>query len=414
MKISLIGRIISFVKRQEKPFKVNMVRASFQHLFTSLTQQYESIFIVSLGADPFQLGLVNSFGGVASSLISLPTGFFADRYGIRRMFLLGIPLVAAGSLIFFLSHDWLMIIPALFITLLSLQILNTVCPMVCGKYLKKKDRATGMQLCDTISAIPSLISPVIAAIIITELGGLTPEGIRPLYGLQVVGFLFMFLLVFWHYRDTSGKKDSTKINAKRGYKENMKEILVKNKNVKKWIVYRGLSNLSWFLSLVYLPLFVVEVKGVDQFILGGMATTSMIVPLFLSIPMGKLADTIGRKKVIYIVAPLYLMSVLLLIFAPNSTILLISSFFQGFLILGLVTQGAITQELVPPSLLGTWWGILNLLSGIMRVLGPILGGFIWTFFGPVYVFLFILFLEISKLSLLWLYIPETLKTRLKF
>ena len=414
MKISPIGRIIGFVKRQEKPFKVNMVRASFQHLFTSLTQQYESIFIVGLGADPFQLGLVNSFGGVASSLISLPTGCLADRYSIRRMFMLGIPLVAVGSLIFFLSQDWLMIIPALFITLFSLQILNTVCPMVCGKYLKKKDRATGMQLCDTISAIPSLISPVIAAVIITEFGGLTPEGIRPLYGLQIVGFLLMFLLVFWHYRDKSEKKDSTKINTKRGYKENMKEILVKNKNVKKWIVYRGLSNLSWFLSLVYLPLFVVEVKGVDQFILGGMATTSMIVPLFFSIPMGKLADTIGRKKVIYIVAPLYFMSVFLLVFAPNSTILLISSFFQGFLILGLVTQGAITQELVPHSLLGTWWGILNLLSGSMRVLGPILGGLIWTFFGPVYVFLFILFLEISKLSLLWLYIPETLKTRLKF
>jgi MFS family permease len=224
----------------------------------------------------------------------------------------------------------------------------------------------------------------------------------------------MFLLIFWHYRDTSGKKDSIKVNSKRGYKENMKEILVKNKNVKKWIVYRGLSNLSWFLSLVYLPLFVVEVKGVDQFILGGMATTSMIVPLFFSIPMGKLADTIGRKKVIYIVEPLYLMSVLLLAFAPSTTILLISSFFQGFLTLGLVTQGAITQELVPPSLLGTWWGILNLLSGSMRVLGPILGGFIWTFFGPVYVFLFILFLEILKLSLLRLCIPETLKTKLKF
>ena len=414
MKISLIGRAISFVKRQEKPFKVNMLRASFQHLFISLTQQYQPIFIVGLGADPFQLGLVNSMGGVACAVISLPTGWLADRYGIRRMFLLGIPLVTVGSLIFFLSRDWLMIIPALFITLLSLQILVTVCPMVCGRYLKMKERATGMQLCDTISAIPTVISPVIAAFIITEFGGLTPEGIRPLYGLQIIGFLFMFLLVFWHYRDTIGRKDSTKFRAERGFKENMREILVKGKNVKKWIIYRALSNVSWFLSLVYLPLFVVEVKGADQFVLGGMATTSMIVPLLLSIPMGRLADTIGRKKVIYTVTPLYIISILLLIYAPNTNILLISSFLQGFLMLGLVTQGAITQELVPPSLIGTWWGILSLLSGIMRVLGPIIGGFIWSFLGPVYVFLFILFLESSKLCLLWLYIPETLKPTLKF
>jgi MFS family permease len=414
MKISLIGRAISFVKRQEKPFKVNMLRASFQQLFISLTQQYQPIFIVGLGADPFQLGLVNSIGGVACAVISLPTGWLADRYGIRKMFLLGIPLVAVGSLIFFLSRDWLMTIPALFITLLSLQILMTVCPMVCGRYLKMKERATGMQLCDTISAIPTVISPVIAAFIITEFGGLTPEGIRPLYGLQIIGFLFMFLLVFWHYRDTIGRKDSTKFRAERGFKENMREILVKGKNVKKWIVYRALSNVSWFLSLVYLPLFVVEVKGADQFVLGGMATTSMIVPLLLSIPMGRLADTIGRKKVIYTVTPFYIISLILLIYAPNTNILLISSFLQGFLMLGLVTQGAITQELVPPRLIGTWWGILSLLSGIMRVLGPIIGGFIWSFLGPVYVFLFILFLESSKLCLLWLYIPETLKPTLKF
>jgi MFS family permease len=410
MKIRAIGRAISFVKRQEKPFKVNMVRASFQHLFISLTQQYQSIYIVGLGADPFQLGLVNSIGGIASAGISMPTGWLADKYGIRRMFLLGTPLVAIGSLIFVLSRDWLMTIPALFITLLSLQILMTVCPMVCGSYLKMKERATGMQLCDTISAIPTVISPMIAAVIITKFGGLTPEGIRPLYGLQTIGFLLMFLLVLRHYRDTIGSKDSTRFKAKMGFTGNMREILVRGKNVKRWIAYRALSNISWFLSLIYLPLFVAEVKGADQFVLGGMATTSMIVPLLLSIPMGRLADTIGRKKVIYTVTPLYSISIILLIYAPNTTILLISSFFQGFFMLGLVTQGAITQELVPTSLLGTWWGTLGLLSGVMRVLGPILGGFIWSFLGPVYVFFFILFLEASKLTLLWLVIPETLKS----
>jgi hypothetical protein len=47
----------------------------------------------------------------------------------------------------------------------------------------------------------------------------------------------------------------------------------------------------------------------------------------------------------------------------------------------------------------------------MSVLGPILGGFIWSFFGPVYVFLFILFVEASKITLLWLSMPETLKMK---
>ncbi len=404
-----IEKAINFVKRQQKPFKVNMVRASFQRFLTTLTQNYQSIYIVSLGADPLQLGFVNGIGGIASAVISLPTGWFANKYGIRRTFLLGIPLAALGSLIFAISPNWMMTIPSLFITLLSLQILMIVCPMVCGTYLKMGERATGMQLCDTIAAIPGMVSPIIAAMIITEFGGLTPKGIRPLYGLQTIGFLLLFLLVLVYYKDTTENIPSS-FGVNTGFIGSMRQILVKGKNVKKWIVYRGLSNISWFLSLIYLPLFVAEVKGADQVVLGGMAATSMIVPLLLSIPLGRLADAAGRKKVVYIVTPFYSISILLLIYASNSAILLISAFLQGFLMLGLVTQGTITQELVPTSILGTWWGILNLLSGAMSVLGPILGGFIWSSFGPVYVFIFILFLETIKLPLLWLFMPETLKT----
>ncbi len=409
MKIKVIERAVDFVKRQEKPFKVNMGRTAFQQFFISLTKQYQPIYIIGLGADPFQLGFVNSIGGIASAVISMPTGWLADKYGIRKMFLLGIPFVAFGSLIFTSSTDWWMTIPALFITVLSLQILMTLCPMVCGSYLKMNERATGMQLCDTIVAIPGIISPMMAAMIITGFGGLTPEGIRPLYGLQTIGFLLLFLLVFRHYRDTIGIRASSGFWNKTGFLGNMREILVRGKNVKRWIVYRALSNISWFLSLTYLPLFVAEVKGADQFVLGGMATASMIVPLLLSIPMGRLADTFGRKKVIYIVAPFYFLSILLLVYAPDSTLLLISGFLQGFLMLGLVIQGAISQELVPASLLGTWWGILGLLWGFTGVLGPILGGFIWSFIGPVYVFLFILLMEALKITFLWLFIPETLK-----
>jgi len=283
--------------------------------------------------------------------------------------------------------------------------------MVCGNYLEMKERATGMQLCDTISAIPGVVSPMISAVIITEFGGLTLGGIRPLYWLQTIGFLLLFLLVLRHYRDTIERKARFKDEKK--FVGDIRQILVRGKNVKRWILYRALSNTSWFVSLTYLPLFLADVKGADQFVLGEMATVSMIIPLILGIPVGILADTIGRKKAIYMATSFYLMSILLLIYAPNSTILLISGFLQGFLMLGLVTQETISQELVPTPLLGTWWGILSLLSGVMSVLSPILGGFIWSFLGPVYVFLFILLIEISKVNLLWLSMPETLKMKVK-
>jgi len=392
VEITVIARVVSFIKRQEKPFKVNLFRASLQYFFVSLTQRYQPIYIVGLGADYFQLGLASGIGGIAGAVISLPTGWLADKHGIRRMFLVGTPLVALGSLIFALSPNWLTTIPALLITILALQILMTVCPMVCGSYLKTKERATGMQLCDTLSAIPGIISPIIGAIIITEFGGLTPEGIKPLYLLQAIGFLLIFFVILRYYRDTVERRVSSRLGSETKFLENMRKVLARGKNVKRWILYRALSDTSWYVGLTYLPLFVAEVKGADQFVLGGMTTASMILPLLLSIPMGWLADTAGRKKVIYIVTPLYALSILLLISATNTTTLLISGFLQGFFMLGLVTQGAMSQEFVPTYLLGTWWGVLSL-------------------FGPVFVFILILSMETSKITLLWLSVPETLKMK---
>jgi len=411
MKIRVFERVASFMKRQERPFKVNMVRAGFQYFLTCLIQQYQPIYIVGLGANPLQLGFVVGIGGIAGAAISMPAGWLADRYGIRRMFLLGLPLVALGSLIFALSPNWLMTIPALLITLLSQQILMTVCPMVCGRYLRMEERATGMQMCDTFSATLGMISPLIAIVIITEFGGLSPDGIRPLYVLQTIGFLLLFLLVLRHYRDIIAGQTSSRFSGWKGLLGGMGDIFVKGTNVKRWMLYKALSDVSWFLSLIYLPLFAAEVKGADQFVLGGMATASMLLPILLAIPMGRLADTIGRKKVIYMATPLNSLSILLLIYAANPIMLLVSGALHGFFTLGFVTEVAISQELVPTSLLGTWWGILSLLSGIMGVLGPIFGGLTWSFLGPVYVFIFILLVETSKITLLWLSMPETLKVK---
>ena len=135
----------------------------------------------------------------------------------------------------------------------------------------------------------------------------------------------------------------------------------------------------------------------------------MVLPLLLALLLGRAADTFGRKKVLYVTIPLYCTSILFLIFAQNITMLLISGVLQGFYLLSAVTQGAITAELLPVSLLGRWYGILNLFRGLASIVAPIIGGSIWITIGPNYVFLFIILVEMSKLIVLWLAIPETLR-----
>ncbi|RLI21795.1 hypothetical protein DRO47_03375 [Candidatus Bathyarchaeota archaeon] len=402
-----IKGVLDFIKRQKKPFKVNLVRVSLNTFLLSLTRQYQSVYIVEKGATPLELGFLNSLGGLAGASISPVSGWFADKYGIKKGLLLGTFIMALASFIFAEAPNWIYMIPAMLFFMLATRILSTVCPMVCGSYLKNEERATGMQLCDTLSAIPGLFSPLVAAAIIAKFGGLKPEGIRPLYYIQSVGLILVFLFVMKEYSDLPeirGVKHSVK------FLKGIREVLEEGVAVKQWILCASMSTLSFFISSTYLPLFVREVKGGDQYVLGAMAAASMVTPLALAIPTGRLADSIGRKKVIYITTLVYCTSLVLVIYASNPAFLIFSGFLQGFWMLAGVTQGAMSAELVPTHLLGRWYGLLGVFGSVISVAAPLLGGVIWSVLSPTHVLTFIILAQALKLLVLWS-IPETLRIR---
>ncbi len=405
MNRGVIRKGLSFMARQERTYKVNMLRVSAQNFFLTLTQQYQSLYIVALGASPLQLGFATGVGGIAGATIAAPTGWLADKYGIRKVLLSATSLLAIGALIFALSPNWIIVIPAVFIVTLAQRMAMTVCPVVCGSCLMDKERATGMQLCDTLSAIPRSISPLLAAFLIAWFGGISVEGVRPLYYAQSLGLLLVLALILRWFSNPEKRRtrDSTS-----SFLDGLRQVNAEGWTVRKWIVYLSLSTIPFSINTVYLPLFAAEIKHADQFVLGAMGAASTLVPLLLSIPVGRLADTLGRKKAVFITSPIYWLSVLLLVYAPNPTILIVSGVLQGFYMLTAVTQGAMTAELVPSHLLGRWYGILGSFRGLMMVVAPILSGIIWSAVGPAYVFFFIILTELSKLLILTT-MPETLK-----
>jgi len=400
-----LSKARSFVARQQGPFKVNLVRASIQNFLTSLTTQYQPIYTIALGASALQLGVVNGIGGLAAAGISAPIGWLTGKYGIKRMYLLATPLMALGALLFAISPSWAWIIPAVFVASLSLRMMQTACSMVCGSYLRGEERATGMQLCDTLSSIPRITAPLIAAIVITQFGGLNQDGIRPLYYVQAIGLLAILVLVMTKFEDPLRKS----VDKATGFAEGIHDVLKNGTRVKTWTVFIVLSTTSMFLSSTYLSVFAAEVKSADQFVIGGMATASVLLPLALSLPVGRLADTIGRKRVILLLGPLNSLSFVLLILAQGPTWILVSGVFQGFAMLIFVTESAMSAELVPLQLIGSWFGFLGFFRGISAVIGPFLGGVIWDGFGPYHVMFSLIVLEASKFILLLLAIPETLK-----
>jgi MFS family permease len=240
--------------------------------------------------------------------------------------------------------------------------------------------------------------------IITGFGGLNVNGIKPLYYLQIIGFSLLLMFVFSEFTEPSRRG----LKIEMDFGGSIRELFDRGTKLKTWILFVSLSSIPLYMAtMVYVPLFAVEIKHADAFVLGGMAMASMVMPLILSIPLGRLADRIGRKKVLYLTISIYCLSLLLLLYAVNSTMLLLSGVLQGFWVLASVTRGSMTAELVPIALLGRVFGILGLFTGMIMIISPVVGGVLWDTIGPDSIFYLIITLQVLSMFLL-LTMPETL------
>ena len=98
MAASFFRELRDVWRRQNLNWKTVVTRQVFNRFISQLTLQYSNIFIRDLGASAMELGAVNSASGLGSTLISLPLGYFQDRYSIRKIYLLGISILTLSPL----------------------------------------------------------------------------------------------------------------------------------------------------------------------------------------------------------------------------------------------------------------------------------------------------------------------------
>jgi len=185
--------LITVWSRQRSNWKIVVTRQVFNRFFNQLTTQYSSIYIRALGASPVELGAVSSASSLAGAIISPPLGWMRDRYSIRKIYVIGVRLLAAVSLLYAIAYSWQFIAFALLISGLPLSLGS--CVIVCDLSLQDTDRATGKALCEGVGALPTLFAPTIAAFLITWFGGIDTQNIRILYLIQFAARIGPFIYV---------------------------------------------------------------------------------------------------------------------------------------------------------------------------------------------------------------------------
>jgi len=406
----MIERVPAFIGRQKHNYRVAITRSAVNSFLLNLTAQYDAIYTVALGANSVELGSVSSIGSGIAALISAAVGWLVDRHGIKRFYLLGTALLAGVALIYALAPNWQVIIAATILFSVSMRLTGTGCSVICADSVQNENRATAQNLCVTFASLLSLIAPLIAAPLITAFGGLTAEGIRPLYYVRFVGYGLILLFVAAQLREPERMRAAGE-GANPGFIGGFRQLFEGEAPLGRWLVISSLTWLPMAMTAPFLQLFAHQSKGADQYLLGIMTTTTILARLLFGIPLGRLADRIGRKKVIYFLTPLWYASNLLLVFSFNAATLILAGALQTFYAIAAGITGAMTLELVPVEQMGKWSGLIGLFRGLVTIPAPILGGLMWKSLGPVYVFLIPIAIDLLLRMPLLTTIPETLRTR---
>ena len=395
-----------FLKRQNHNWKVTVARTSLEKFGYQMIFPYLSIYIVALGATKTQLGLVNSIGMAAADLLGPLTGILFNRIGPKKIYLFGIGLLMASYLIYAAAPNWVYCMLAMSIYWIGNSSAGHSCATICGNCLLNEDRAKGMMLCETAAAgLLGILSPMIAALLIAQLGGVSVANLKPLFYIAFTMTALSFLLVLTKLDDI--KWVSKLKPASNPFKDSL-QILKGNRAAQKWLAIGALNKLPFGLILPFTQVFAQEVKGANSYILGAMVTATALTSIFFGLPSGILADKFGRKKVLYLLIPLFWAANLILVWAPSPGFLILSGVLIGFYYIMSPITGAIEMEVVPAEQMGRWLGMNHLVKSLFGAAMALLGGLIWDKIGPQYVFFIYIGIDLFFRIPLLISMPETL------
>ncbi len=371
---------------------------------------YLSIYIIALGATATQLGIVNSLGMVAAGIFGPLTGWFIDRTGPKKIYMLGIGLLAISYLSYGIAHDWVITIASMVTYWLGFSLSLHGCATVCGNCLANEDRATGMNICETVAAgLLGMAGPMLGAWLVSASGGISVSGIRPLFFFAFAGTAASLLVIL---TQLSGRRWGPVSGSKPNLFEDLYQVFKQGRYLWRWLIIASATQLPLAMIFPFSQVFAHEVKGASEYILGAMVTGSALASIVFAIPLGSLADRVGRKKILYATIPLFWISNLMLVWAPNTAFLVTAGVLQGFFYIGGPVSQAMERELVPPEQMGRWLGITRFFRMLTGAGLAFLSGIIWDKIGPHYVFLIYVAIDIVLRMPLLLTMPETLGLQL--
>ena len=308
-----IRGVFSFMRGNILVLTLTQVLGRF---FRSMVMPYASLYILALGGEPAQIGLINSLRPLAGLIMFPISGYLTDRTGRVRLIAFAGYLSGATMLLYVLAPSWEWIALTAFLQgFMTLQFPPT--SAIIADSLEPSSRGTGIATMNTVASTLAMFSPYIAGTIIEIYGA--AFGMRILYSLLAAAIIISATINLRYLKETStyeGEKvtlsDITKI-FKEVYSSVPSMLAELPRSVKAlgvvlillfmcngvaspfWVVYAmeriGLSSVEWGLillveaalkTLLYIPAgMIVDRYGRTRSLLASLLLTLVSIPFFV-------------------------------------------------------------------------------------------------------------------------------------
>ncbi len=368
-------------QKKRRALRLNIIEGAFAVASDNLAGPYLSLFAISLGATPSQIGMLSAFPNLLGNILQIPFGVLTEKVRDRRY------LCIIGGLLS--RTSWIIIgfLPFLFapekriplvILLASLRIIaanmgglawtslqaGLVPRQIRGKYYA--NRNVVLNICALLATF--------AAGYFLEMQ--FPTNYRILFfGAAILGIISTVLFIVIPFPPIESKKPEPGVTTRVQLKA-FSKLARGNKNYMNYVW----SAIVWgfgvsFASSLNAVHFVLNLGGND----GAWAlvtAASLASTILCQRYWGRLSDKFGPKNIMVVSGFFISLLPILWFLAPVSWFAILISFINGFVWGGYnLAAFNLILEITPDENRPLYIGTLNTFSGLASAVGPTLGGF---------------------------------------
>lgn len=356
-----------------------------------LPDTYYSLYVESLGASPYIIGLILSASLFIMAFLQLAGGYWADKKGRKTIIVATNFARALIYLVFAVAPTWhLILFGEVLVGVVSLS--NPAMGALVADSLPLEKRGLGYSL-SMLAGVTSILSPVVAGTLYLKYGLVVCMRIAYLI-VSVCWLVSGIMLLKLEETLKTEKAGASFTNFLRECPKAFKECISVWKFVPKTMLHLFLifTPVTFFARMCapYYVLYASQFLKVDEFHWAILQTIYSITFYCLLLPVGKMVDTFGRRKPLIVSSLAGALGMALFLHGQPLELYLFSLFSAVCNALVFTAYPSLQTDLTPKEHRGKLTGFSNFSDCLLGAIALFLGGFLYEIVSPITPFLLLL------------------------